>query len=207
MSATTAEGGHWAGGQHYSYVLPATLWSCGVGIGSEHAMHRLRRVVAHAAPTALPLAASGAASAAAEEELERDHEFFVREGYLRLPDLVTGSVLERARAAFTASAAAARSDWEHGLERNGWGTGLAAHPSKAARRATSETWHAPGYFDTPRILEVDEVFLEIIEQPRLVNLAQRILQEDAIHLFQIQARTAPADAPIDKSKGYTSWHR
>lgn len=102
-----------------TYVLPATLWSCGVGIGSEHAMHRLRRVVAHAAPTALPLAAPGAASAAAEEELERDHEFFVREGYLRLPDLVTGSVLsarvllsprplpQRARTGSTASSATA----------------------------------------------------------------------------------------------------
>ena len=73
--------------------------------------------------------------------------------------------------------------------------------------AAEGTWHAPGYFDTPKILEVDDVFLEIVEQPRLVSLAQRILQEDTIHLFQIQARTAPADAPIDADEGYTSWHR
>ena len=174
-------------------------------------MHRLRQA-AHAiaphphpphddcSPSIQAAVAEAGGGGGVEEALERDHESFVREGYLRLPDLVTGSLLQRARAAFTASAAPARADWERGLAQSGWVTGPAVD-------AAEGTWHAPGYFDTPKILEVDDVFLEIVEQPRLVSLAQRILQEDTIHLFQIQARTAPADAPIDADEGYTSWHR
>ena len=123
-----------------------------------------------------------------DTQLDADADAFARNGFLLCPGLLSGSLLERAGAAFARTQPAAREDWEQGIvagQEKG-GAGL------AEGRGAAGTWHAPRYFDTPTILEQDDSFLEIVEEPRLLALASRIIGDD-LHLFQIQARTYPAN--------------
>lgn len=160
-----------------------------------------------------------------DPELDAAVALFREQGYLKIPSLLTGDLLRRTMAAFAAAQVDAYDDWRHGLElgakRGGKGS--------AEGRGAPGTWHAPRYFDIPKILEVDDVFLEVIAEPWLLALASRIVSDD-LHLFQIQARTYPCDAnvPLVAAKlkpgesgvisrarkvesggldGYTGWHR
>ena len=92
---------------------------------------------------------------------------FRAEGYLKLPHLLTGDLLARTIAAFKRSQVPARADWEAGLA-NG---AEAGGDGEAEGRGAPGTWHAPRYYDTPKILEVDDCFLEVIEEPFLLALA------------------------------------
>jgi hypothetical protein len=167
---------------------------------------------------------SWSGASGSDPELDAAVALFREQGYLKIPHLLTGELLTRTTAAFKASQVEAYEDWRQGLlfgaERGGQGS--------AEGRGAPGTWHAPRYFDTPKILEVDDVFLEVIEEPWLLALASRIVSDD-LHLFQIQARTYPCDENVPSTAaqlepgqpgvisqarevdggldGYTGWHR
>ncbi len=126
-----------------------------------------------------------------DQELDGAVALFREQGYLKIPHLLTGDLLDRTLAAFAMAQSDAYDDWRHGLESGAkrGGKGL------AEGRGAPGTWHAPRYFDIPKILEVDDVFLEVIAEPWLLALASRIVSDD-LHLFQIQARTYPCDANV-----------
>eukprot|EP01051_Picozoa_sp_SAG22_P016101 SAG22_NODE_2211_length_2832_cov_2.111965_3_plen_214_part_00 len=141
--------------------------------------------------------------------LAADVASFREHGFLKVPGLISGGLLARAQAAFAAAQPAARQDWEDGLASGAAKGG----PGLSEGRGAAGTWHAPRYFDTPKILEQDDVWLEVIEEPRLLALASSIIGDD-LHLFQIQARTYPADRHLpghtdaeEELAGYAGWHR
>jgi hypothetical protein len=172
---------------------------------------RISAVCRHLCQTAAPTAADAAPAAptgilepqrrksdgswsgapGSDPELDALVAKFRTDGYLKIPNLLTGKLLARSTAAFRQSQAAAYEDWEQSLTE-----GAAAGGAGAAEgRGAPGTWHAPRYFDTPKILEVDDCFLEVVEQPLLLALASKIVADD-LHLFQIQARTYPADRHV-----------
>ena len=167
---------------------------------------------------------SGGDPGGGDPELNDAVAFFRREGYLRCPTLIGGDLLERAQAAFRRSQPAARADWEQALRRESaadrgesgralegtWQVGVAVVPCGTVSRhitpcrsgcAGERPYPQDGrYFDTPHILETNDVWLEVLESPLLLALASRIIGDD-LHLFQIQARTYPADQHVPGEGG------
>lgn len=125
------------------------------------------------------------------DDLDEQLEFFRTNGFVFLRHAIEGDVLRRAQAAFTGAAAEPRAAWEVATD---------------SGRKQSDSWQAQRYFDIPKVLEVDPVFLEVAESPQLLRLARRIVSVDCA-LFQYQARVYPSDPPdIDQQQGYTGYH-
>lgn len=160
-----------------------------------------------------------------DPELDAAVALFREQGYLKIPRMLTGDLLSRTRVAFAEAQGDAYADWQEGLTSGASRGGDGA----AEGRGAPGTWHAPRYFDTPKILEVADVFLEVITEPWLLAFASRVVSDD-LHLFQIQARTYPCDANVPQVAaklepgdpgvisrarevesggldGYTGWHR
>lgn len=181
--------------------------------------------IAAAVPQRRAADGSWSGTRGSDPELDAAVALFREQGYLKIPSLLTGDLLSRTMAAFAAAQVDAYDDWRHGLE---FGAKQGGKGSAEGRGAPG-TWHAPRYFDIPKILEVDDAFLEVIAEPWLLALASRIVSDD-LHLFQIQARTYPCDANVPQVAaklkpgepgvisrarevesggldGYTGWHR
>jgi hypothetical protein len=117
---------------------------------------------------------------------------FRRRGYTMLPSLLGAGQVRRLQLAFERATAAAV--------------------------ATSENKMAAGdarYWDIPRAVESDDVFLELLDSELLALLLQQVVGSDA-HAIQVQARTVPpvltsicptSGGPCERPASYTTWHR
>ena len=65
----------------------------------------------------------------------------------------------------------------------------------------------PRYRDIPRVIETDDVYLELLDSERVALLLQRVVGGDA-HAVCVQARALPpAAATQDSDTSYAPWHR
>ena len=55
---------------------------------------------------------------------------------------------------------------------------------------------------TPRKIEILEIFLDVLESPRVMELVVQIVGQD-VSAVEFSARTVPPDG----EGGYTEWHR
>ncbi len=101
------------------------------------------------------------------------------QGYLVFEDAIQGDLLDRLQKAFDHWADSCKKDWLDGV----------------ARGELAAT-----YFDIPNVLEKDEIFIDILDQPRYFECVKAFTGDDAIFIGE-QVRTAPL-WPMS----YTSWH-
>ncbi len=101
------------------------------------------------------------------------------QGYLVFENAIQGGMLDRLQKAFDHWAAACKEDWL----------------DQVARGELAAT-----YYDIPNVLEKDEIFIDILDQPRYFDFVKAFTGDDMIFIGE-QVRTAPL-WPI----GYTGWH-
>ena len=99
-------------------------------------------------------------------DADADIAAFRAEGYVKLGQLLPEATLRQLQASFRREQEIWRS-----VHAN------AQREALAAEQEGDHGWRSSGYFDVPRILETDDAYLELLEQPRLVALLRRAVSE------------------------------
>ena len=100
-------------------------------------------------------------------DADADIAAFRAEGYVKLGQLLPEATLRQLQASFRREQEIWRS-----VHANAQREALAAE-----QEGDHDGWRSSGYFDVPRILETDDAYLELLEQPRLVALLRAAVSE------------------------------
>ena len=100
-------------------------------------------------------------------DADADIAAFRAEGYVKLGQLLPEATLRQLQASFRREQEIWRS-----VHANAQREALTAE-----QEGDHDGWRSSGYFDVPRILETDDAYLELLEQPRLVALLRAAVSE------------------------------
>lgn len=143
--------------------------------------------------------------------VEAQHAFFLENGFCVVPSVLSGDALGRAQHAWMRAQDETQREWDE--QRQG-GSGRGADNLRFENRDVYRT-----FFDIPNLLEVDDVFLDMVDSPALVPLLSRVAgnpqgldpessiaatrYDGTMRVGGMVGRVVPS---VDNENGYTRWH-
>ena len=100
-------------------------------------------------------------------DADADIAAFRADGYVKLGQLLPEATLRQLQASFRREQGVWRSVHAEAQR----------EVLEGEEEADHDGWRSSGYFDVPRILETDDAYLELLEQPRLVALLRGVVSE------------------------------
>ena len=148
---------------------------------------------------------------ASPTDVEQQHMFFLENGFCVVPDVLSGDALQQAQSAWLRAQDQTQREWEAAKQ---GGSGRAADNLRFANRNVYRT-----FFDIPKLLEVDDVFVDIVDSPVLVPLLSRVAgnprgldpessiaatsYDGTMRIGGMVGRVVPS---VENENGYTRWH-
>jgi hypothetical protein len=157
---------------------------------------------------------------------EEQVEFFLRNGFCIVPEVVVGDQLRRLQGAWDAAAAPEHERWE-AAKADTLRSGV-EHPSLLSNGTyayDSGRFYPESTYDLGNLLSKDDVFLEIVDHPKLVPLLSAVVGSGGIETEHYRADGSPYNGmmrvggmggrivPPEGNHGthgqcgYISWHR
>ena len=155
--------------------------------------------------------------------LETQYQYFLRQGFVVLPDAIDATLLREIQEAWTRVVEPVQKQWAEDIQQGEGIDGLFFKKPPASSIAAPTTRGPVLYrtfFDIPNFLEQDDAFLNLIDRPKVVALLERLVglggvtteertpQQSPYHgvasVGGFQARTVPSE---NNEEGYISWHR
>ena len=203
-------------------VLPAELKrlldaECAAAARSDYVLAaELKRVRDVLAPRA-PASPYDCAPTSVAEQVE----FFLRNGFCIVPEVVVGGELRRLQHAWQRAQQPQRERWE-AAKREVLASGV-NHPSllpNGTYAYESGRFYPESTFDIPNLLEQDDAFLELVDHPKLVGLLSAVVGSAGVTTPHYRADGSPYNGvmrvggmsgrvvpPEGNEVGYIGWHR